>query len=69
MDEWEKFNETSLLEREDFCSLLNLDNTTAADYAHEKRVCKDFEMKHFGEYHDLYVQSNTLLSADAFENF
>ena len=26
-----------------------------------KRVCKDFEIKNLGEYHDLHVQSNTLL--------
>ena len=42
---------------------------TGIDYAHTKRVCKDFEIKNLGEYHDLYVQSNTLLSADIFENF
>ena len=35
----------------------------------QKRVCKDFEIKNLGEYHDLYVQSNTLLLADVFENF
>ena len=32
-------------------------------------VCKDFEIKNSGEYHDLYVQSNTLLLTDVFENF
>ena len=42
---------------------------TDADNPHEKRVCKDFEIKNLGEYHDLYVQSNTLLLADVFENF
>ena len=39
------------------------------DYAHTKRVCKDFAIKHLGEYHDLYVQSNTFLLANVFENF
>ena len=34
------------------------------DYVHPKRVCKAFEIKHLGDYHDLYVQSNTLLLAD-----
>ena len=40
---------------------------TDADYAHGKRVCKDFEIKSLGEYHDLYVQSETLLLLDVFE--
>ena len=34
-----------------------------------QRVCKDFEMKKLGEYHDLYLQSDTFLLADVFENF
>ena len=34
-----------------------------------KRVCKDFEIKILGEYHGFYGQSETLLSADVFENF
>ena len=42
---------------------------TDADYAHAKRVCKDFEIKHLGEYQDLYAQRDTLLLADVFENF
>ena len=69
MDDWEKFNETSLPEKEDFYSQLNTDDITDADYAHAKRVCKDFEIKHLGEYHDLHVQSDILLLADIFENF
>ena len=46
-----------------------MENIIDADYAHTKRVCKDFEMKNLGEYNDLYVQGNTLLLADVFENF
>ena len=42
---------------------------TDADYMHAKRVCKDFEIKHLGEYHDLYFKSDILLLADVFENF
>ena len=69
MDDWEKFNETSLPEKGDFYSHLNKEDITDADYAHTKRVCKDFQIKHLGEYHDLYVHSNALLLADVFENF
>ena len=69
MSDWKSFNETSLHEKEDFYSHLNMEDITDADYAHAKRVCKDFEIKNLGEYHDLYVQSNTLLLADVFENF
>ena len=50
-------------------SHLNMQDITDADFAHAKRVCKDFKIKNLGEYHDLYVQSNTLLLADVFENF
>ena len=69
MEDWEKFNETLLPETEDFYSQLNMEDITDVDYTHENRVCKDFEIKNLGEYHDLYVQSNTLLLADVFENF
>ena len=55
MDDWEKFNETSLTEKKDFCSYLSMKDIADVDYTHAKRVCKDFETKHLGEYHDLYV--------------
>ena len=69
MGDWQKFNRTSLPEKQYFYSHLNMDNITNPDYAHAKRVCKDFEIKNLGEFHDLYVQSNTLLLADVIENF
>ena len=48
-----------------------MEDITDAYYAHVKRICQDFEIKKkkIGEYHDLYVQSDTLLLADVFENF
>ena len=46
-----------------------MEDITDSDYTPAKRVCKDFEIKNFGEYHDLYVQSDTLLLADVFVNF
>ena len=64
-----KINETSLSEKEDFYSHLNMDDITDADYAHTKRVCKNFEIKNLGEYYDLHVHSDTLLLVDVFEDF
>ena len=46
-----------------------MEDITDVDYAHGKRFCKDFEVKNLGEYHDLYVQSDTLLLADIFQKF
>ena len=45
MDDWEKFNETSLCEKENVYSHLNMEDTIDGDYAYVKRVCKDFEKK------------------------
>ena len=44
IDDWE-FNETSLTEKEDFYSRLDIEEIADADFAHAKRVCKNFEMK------------------------
>ena len=46
-----------------------MEDITHANYAHAKRVCKDFEIKILGEYHVLYDHSDTSLLADLFENF
>ena len=56
MDDWEKFNETTLPKKEEFYSNLNMEYITDAGYIHQKRVCKDFEIKKLGEYHDLYLR-------------
>ena len=32
-------------------------------------MLKRFKLENFGDYHDLYVQSDTLLLADVFNNF
>ena len=68
MDSWERFNET-FPDKEAFYSKLNLEGITDEDYAHAQKVREVFEIKNLGEYHDLYVQSDTLLLADVLENF
>ena len=69
MDNWEKFDETTLPPKEAFYSNLNLEDISDEDYAHAQKVWDVFEIKNRVEYHDLYVQSDTLLLADVFENF
>ena len=64
-----KFIKTSLPEKGDFYSHVNMKDITDADSAHAKGVFKHFEIKNLGEYHDLCVQSNTLFLAGVFENF
>ena len=46
-----------------------MENITDSDYKPKKRVFKDVEIKNSEEYNDLYLQSDTLLLADIFENF
>ena len=69
MDNWERFDETSLADKESFYSTLNMKNIGDIDYRHGNNVFKKFRLKNLGEYHNLYVQSDTLLLADVFENF
>ena len=69
MDSCEKFDETTLPPKEASCSNLNLEDISDEDYAHAQKVWDVFEINNRGEYHDLYVQSDTLLLADVFENF
>ena len=69
MDSWEKFDETTLPPKEAFYSNLNLEDISDEDYAHAQKVWDVFEINNLGDYHDLYVQSDTLLLADVFENF
>ena len=54
-DDWEKFNETKLPEKEEFYSNLHMEDITDADHIHAKRVCKDFQINNLGEYHDLHL--------------
>ena len=69
MDSWERFNEKLLPSKKDFYSNLNMEDISDIDYRHANNVFKRFELENLGDYHDLYVKSDTLLLADVFNNF
>ena len=69
MDSWRRFNEESLPDKESFYSELNNEHITDEDTAQAQKVWDTFKVKNLDEYLDLYVQSDTLLLADVFENF
>ena len=69
IDDWERFNETKLPPIEDYYSNLHLKNISKEDYNHSTNVWNTFDIKDIREYHDLYVQSDTLLLSDVFEAF
>ena len=42
---------------------------TDSGYNRAKRACNDSGTKTFAEYHDFYLESDTLLLVDIFENY
>ena len=68
MDSWERFNETSLPPKKDFYSELTLEVISDKVCAHAQKLFGEY-CTDLGDYHDLYVQTDTLLLADVFENF
>ena len=69
VDGWNKFNEELIPGKELFYSNLTLENISEVDYMHANNVFKTFELNNLGDYHDLYVRSDTLLLEDVFEYF
>ena len=69
MDEWNKFNEKELPVKKSFYSNLKMEDISDTDYKHANNVFRKFNLNNLGDYHDLYMKSDTLLLADVFENF
>ena len=46
-----------------------MEDISDIDYRHANNVFKVFKLENLGDYHDLYIQSDTLLLADVFNNF
>ena len=68
-DDWDRFKETQLPLMKDFYNTLNQTDITKEDYEHAQKVWNTFNIKILEVYRDLYVQSDTLLLTDIFENF
>ena len=69
MDSFYKFKETCLPPIEEFYSSLKQSGITQEEYERAQRVWETFDLKNMGDYHDLYVTTDTLLLAGVFENF
>ena len=52
-----------------FYSKLYLKDITDKDYTYAQKVFEELKLKSLADYNDMYVQSDTLLLADAFGNF
>jgi hypothetical protein len=69
MDSWRRFKETALPPIEKFYSKLTDENISEDDYTHAQKVWSTFGCQNMGDYHDLYLRTDTMLLADVFEKF
>ena len=56
MDNWEKFDETTIPPKEAFYIKLNLENITDKDYERARKLWEIFGIKNRGEHHDLMLK-------------
>ena len=56
---WKRFDEKVLPNKEVFHSCLNMEDITNIDYNHAKIVYREFKINNLGDYHDLFVKSDT----------
>ena len=69
MNDFKKFNETTLPHKKEFYSRLGEEHIEEKDYKRAKHIWEHFNIKNLGEYHDLYLKTDVLLLTDVFENF
>ena len=69
IDSWDRFNETSLPSIECFYNNLNMSGISDRDYEHACSVWRESRIRNIGEYHGLYLRTDTMLLANGFESF
>ena len=69
MNSWDRFNETKLPSKGSFYSNLNMSGVNDKEYEHACKVWNEFKIRNMGEYHDLYLKTDTILLANVFESF
>ena len=69
MDNWRRFEETTLPPASSFYSKLNMSGVSDQDYKHACKVWRDFGIRNLGEYHNLYLRTDVILLANVFEEF
>jgi hypothetical protein len=65
----EKFNENINLDKEIFFNTLNDEEVKELQIEHAKKIIKEFKLKTWGQYHDIYLKGDVFLLSDVFENF
>ena len=69
MDSADRFKETKLPPEKDFYNDLTKQHITEEDYAFVEKLWNTFHLQSLGELHDLYMETDTLLLADVFQNY
>ena len=70
IDGYDKFDvDPLILTRYDFRNDLTGEDISDYDYEFYLEICKKFDIKTLGEYHDLYLKSDVCLLSDCFESF
>ena len=69
MDSFEKFSKEKLTDKNEFYSYLKDTDISKKSYLYDINVWSVFKMNKMGHYHDLYLQTDVLLSSDVFKKF
>ena len=69
MTSCDKFTKSQLPPKEAFHTSLNMSDISEYDYEHARKVWRAFNLKHLGEYHNLYLKTDVILLDNVFEAF